>query len=295
MRILREPSDARVEWLKVGAVFLSSFQEGIGSKPLFWLGVDLAELDRTTPDLREQAKSVAQNPNSERAQRFLATMKTESDQIGARIDAAVRLRNARFRHSTFNSLSQAADQGDAEAQFKIGNMYVGRQALPEDYAEAAKWYRKAAEQRHAKAQSQLGLMYVIGQGVPQDYAEAVQWCRKSADQGVATAQSQLGFMYANGQGVAQDYAEAVRWSREAADQGDAKAQLLLGAMYHNGEGVPQDYVQAHMWLSLAASKFPASKNENYNKAVSIRDLVAAKMTSAQIAEAQNLARDWKSK
>ena len=59
------------------------------------------------------------------------------------------------------------------------------------------------------AQISLGIMYANGQGVPQDYAEAVKWFRLAADQGDATAQFNLGIMYAKGQGVPQDYAEAV--------------------------------------------------------------------------------------
>jgi TPR repeat protein len=94
-------------------------------------------------------------------------------------------------------------------------------------------------------------------------------------------------MYANGQGVPQDYAEAVRWYRKAADQGLAHAQFNLGARYVQGQGVPQDYVSAHMWLSLSAA-------QNNNDATKFRDMIAAKMTPAQIAEAQKLAREWKS-
>ena len=138
-------------------------------------------------------------------------------------------------------------------------------------------------------------MYDRGQGVPQNYAEAVKWYRKAADQGEALAQSTLGFMYAKGQGVPQNYAEAVRWFRKAADQGNARAQRNLGFMYANGQGVPRDYVQAHKWSNLAASRFPASDKENRDKAVKNRDIMAAKMTPAQIAEAQKLAREWKPK
>jgi hypothetical protein len=47
--------------------------------------------------------------------------------------------------------------------------------------------------------------------VPQDNAEAVRWYRKAADQGYANAQYALGFTYHKGQGVPQDDAEAVRW------------------------------------------------------------------------------------
>ena len=57
-------------------------------------------------------------------------------------------------------------------------------------------------------------------------------------------------------------------------------------MYDNGQGVPQDYVQAHKWYNLAA----ASGNKD---AVKNREIVAAKMTPAQIAEAEKLVREWK--
>ena len=128
-----------------------------------------------------------------------------------------------------------------------------------------------------------------------DYTTALRLYRPLANQGSAAAQHNLGFMYAHGQGVPQDYAEAVMWYRKAAEQGVAAAQLNLGVRYDNGRGVPQDYVQAHMWFNLAAARFLASETENRETAVRNRDRVAAKMTVAQIAEAQRLAREWKPK
>ncbi len=71
------------------------------------------------------------------------------------------------------------------------------------------------------------------------------------------------------------------------------AQYNLGVMYDIGRGVPQDYAQAHMWLNLAASRFPPGKDRD--NAVKNRDIVAEKMTPAQISEAQKLAREWKPK
>jgi uncharacterized protein len=42
------------------------------------------------------------------------------------------------------------------------------------------WFRKAADQGYAEAQYNLGLMYEDGRGVPQDHAEAVKWWGKAA-------------------------------------------------------------------------------------------------------------------
>ncbi len=136
-------------------------------------------------------------------------------------------------------------------------------------------------------------MYSNGQGVPQDYAEAVKWYRKAAEQGATEAQNSLGFMYYKGRGVPQDYAEAVKWFRKAAGQGHSRAQSNLGLMYIQGIGVPQDYVQAYMWFNLAALRSPPGAEHDI--AVKNRDILAAKMTPAQIAEAQRLAREWKPK
>jgi hypothetical protein len=88
--------------------------------------------------------------------------------------------------------------------------------------------------------------------------------------------------------VAKDCAEAARWFRKAADQGLAGGQYNLGVIYEHGRGVPQDRVQAHMWFNLAAA-------QGENNAAESRDRMAQRMTPAQIAEAQKLAREWKPK
>ncbi len=162
-----------------------------------------------------------------------------------------------------------------------------------DYATALREFRPLANQGVTAAQFNLALMYSEGKGVPQDYAEAVKWYRKAANQGDANAQFNLGNMYNDGRGVPQDYAEAVKWYRKAAAQGQAHAQNNLGLMYSKGQGVTQDYVRAHMWSNLAASRLPWGTERD--KVVKNRDLLAAKMTPAQIAEAQRLAREWKPK
>jgi len=48
-----------------------------------------------------------------------------------------------------------------------------------------------------------------------------------------------------------------------------------------------------MWFNLAASRF--SPGEDRDDAVEGRDIIAERMTPAQISEAQKLAREWKSK
>jgi TPR repeat protein len=160
------------------------------------------------------------------------------------------------------------------------------------YQTAMRLARPLAEQGDAHAQSLLGLLYYHGQGVQKDFTAAATWFRKAAEQGDATAQSHLGIIFFQGQGVPQDKTQAMTWFRRAANQGDAQAQYNLGLSYIEGEGEPVDNVRAHMWFNLAAARFPASDLGDRNAAIKERDLVAAKMSPQEIAEALRLARDW---
>ena len=70
-----------------------------------------------------------------------------------------------------------------------------------DYTTALNTFRPLAEQGDAQAQFKLGVMYHQGLGVEQDYGEAIRWYRQATDQGLASAQSNLGGMYRHGLGV----------------------------------------------------------------------------------------------
>ena len=144
------------------------------------------------------------------------------------------------------------------------------------------------EQGDADPQHNLGPKRQDGEGVPQDYSEAQAWFRKAAEQGDAIAQFSLGVMYTKGLGLPQDHTRAMRWYRRAAEQGHSRAQNNLGAIYDIGRGVMQDYVQAHLWFSLAATTGDERATKN-------RFELTKRMSLAQIAEAQRLAREWKPK
>ena len=93
-----------------------------------------------------------------------------------------------------------------------------------DYATALRLLRPLAEQGLAEAQYRLGDMYEFGGGVRQDYAEAVKWFRLAAGQGDARAQDSLAIMYDNGQGVPKDFVQAHMWFNLAAAQGHESAK-----------------------------------------------------------------------
>ena len=204
------------------------------------------------------------------------------EEIRAAIDQAI------FSFPTgIEQLLKTAEHGDTKAQQELGDMYANGEGVPEDYREAEKWRRQAAEQAEDLDLLSLAVQYANGIGVPEDSWEAKKLFRLVAEGGhpvfAQAAQRQLGDMYYAGKYALQfgkDNREAVKWYRKAAEQGDAKAQERLGHMYANGEGVPQDFVKAHAWMNLAAAQGFQAEN---------RDRLAAQMTPAQIAEAQELA------
>ncbi|MCK1541848.1 sel1 repeat family protein [Bradyrhizobium sp. 179] len=183
----------------------------------------------------------------------------------------------------FAGLALAGRVEDADAAYARG-----------DYATALAFYRPLAESGAYSAQFVLAGMYETGRGVPQSDVEAARWYRRSAEQGFGFAQFNLAMMYSKGKGVVRDDAESAKWMRLAGEQGHVYAQTVPGGLYASGTGVPQDYVEAYKWYNLAASRSTTDANkQNQDNATQMRDLVAARMTPEQIAEAQRLSRDWK--
>lgn len=208
-------------------------------------------------------------------------------------------------------LRLAADKGLPDAQNEVGVLYQQGRGVARNEAEAVKWFRRAADQGGlAIAQNNLADCYLLGLGVPQDFAEAFKWYRIAADQSSAYAENVIGIAYEHGFQVAQDDAEAFRWYRRAANKvydrpGNTwihTPQYNIAAMYAAGRGTAQDYVRALMWFNLAVAfgdtKPPPQIGINLvdtskYTAVEQRDRLMAQMTSAQIAEAERMVREWR--
>ena len=62
---------------------------------------------------------------------------------------------------SISALREQAVSGDAKAQFRLGMDYASGQGVPQDYDEAAYWWRKSAAQGNVNAESSLGWFYFI--------------------------------------------------------------------------------------------------------------------------------------
>jgi TPR repeat protein len=184
-------------------------------------------------------------------------------------------------------LRPLAEQGHVAAQVDLGIQYENGEGVDKNLEQAVKWYRLAADQGDARAEVNLGWMYSQGLGVQQEDREAAVWYRKAGEQGNVRAQHNLGVIYETGRGVPKDAQESLKWYRRAAQGGDVKAQNYVGAAYYNGHGVPKDFVRAHMWFTVAAG---GADQETVQLAKKHRDIVASRMTAAQVERANQLAR-----
>ena len=121
----------------------------------------------------------------------------------------------------------AAEQGDAEAQRNLGQMYAYGQGKKQDFAMAFEWIRKAAATDIISAITGLRELASLG------HPPALAWIRELAELGDTEAQYELGDMHASGEGVARDDSKAAEWFYRAAEQGNRLARIRLYADARN--------------------------------------------------------------
>ena len=124
---------------------------------------------------------------------------------------------------------------------------------PVNMTDAIKFLTQAAEKGQAVAQYRLGTLYERGQGVTADPVKAAHWYELSANQGNRKAMHNLAVSYASGAAGKKSMAEAARWFAKAATLGLADSQFNLAVLYERGDGVPQSLLDAYKWYSIAAS------------------------------------------
>lgn len=184
------------------------------------------------------------------------------------------------------ALVTAAKGGDPLAFYEIGARFTEGRGVPENMAEAAKWYQRAADAGVVPAQYRLASMYEKGTGVPRDAAKAKALYLAAAGQGNASAMHNLAVMLASGRDGSPDFAEATKWFAKAAELGIRDSQFNLAVLYARGNGVPQDLTESYKWFAAAA-------REGDMDAAAKRDDVAKAMKPEQLESAKAKADAWK--
>jgi len=80
-------------------------------------------------------------------------------------------------------------------------MYGAGRGVAQSYVKAMHFFKMTADQGNADAQEKMGDMHEMGHGVAKSDVKAFQWDSRAADHGICDAQYKLGLMYLQGRGV----------------------------------------------------------------------------------------------
>lgn len=130
-----------------------------------------------------------------------------------------------------------AEKGEASAQHRLSVMHFYGRGVPEDENIAMKWAKEAADQGNVDAMYFIGTMYVFGDEIPKSVEdpdlEAAKWIFDAASRGHADAEYALGLLFLAGKGVELDRFEAMKWIERAAEHGHATARSFLSGGDHS--------------------------------------------------------------
>ena len=135
-------------------------------------------------------------------------------------------------------LMQKAEQGDADAQFQLGDFFFSGQYTMPEIGKALTYYGEAAAQEHVAALGRLGYIYLHGVNVQADEQRAFEYLQRADIQGDAASAFNLGYTVLTGGFVKQvtedREARGMRWIHDAAGDGYGPAQFTLGEAYLKG-------------------------------------------------------------
>jgi len=136
--------------------------------------------------------------------------------------------------AVFNRLKEAAEQGDAIQQYRLGDSYLRGAGTDVDKEKAEYWHKlafsglvKAAENGDAQAQLFLGSCYQCGAGVSKDEYVAFTWFMSAAKLGSDEAMKRVGDCYRYGYGVERSFEDTMRWYGQSVEQGNTTAMVAI--------------------------------------------------------------------
>jgi TPR repeat protein len=189
------------------------------------------------------------------------------------------------QEAAFHWFSAAAQAGDTEAQYLLGEWFIknrhdreaARPWLEKAVAQETEWraaYSEAgvllnrlsafAAAEKGDAAAQYALAHFYGQGkdyssllggvgmVERDLGKMLDWMHRAAEGGYPPAQCELGALYAWPGFARMNLETSAHWLHEAAKARHPLAQYLYGKARYFGRGAPADEEEGRKWLEAAA-------------------------------------------
>jgi TPR repeat protein len=178
---------------------------------------------------------------------------------------------------TMRLLRQSAEQGYSPAQSELSKRYLNGEFNEENREQAKIWLANAAETGNANAMNTLKKLSL-------EEGRIAKW-RDAALMGGPVSQRNLGNAYRFGEGVGSDINQALAWYETAASNGDLDSMFILGTLHELGDEIRRDRVAAYKWYSIAEPDYAIAKLR--------KRYLEEEMTSPQIDEAEQFAREWR--
>lgn len=127
-----------------------------------------------------------------------------------------------------------------------------------EYDVAVSEWRPEALNGNADAQFNLGQAYKLGRGVEANLDTALDWYKKAADQGHLQASDSYGHLL-HYQGRVKD---AIPFLEKSSARGEPRSQYLFATELFNGNNISKDWVRAYALMTRASSSGlgPASRS-----------------------------------
>ncbi len=187
------------------------------------------------------------------------------------------------KYTSLEEYEKAATNGESEAQFYLGNIYLKGEGVPQDMARAVKWLKKAANAGEPHAEYTLGVLHMEGKGLPRDFDESRRWLNlaatwnlpeakqalvkldavqqkdvtddllSKAKAGNPTSQYQFAKRLLGSKSATDaDQRTAREWLERAANGNHPESAYELGLAYRDGVGGERDESKARYWLGHAS-------------------------------------------
>jgi TPR repeat protein len=150
------------------------------------------------------------------------------------------------------TLNRLAEDGNADAMFRLGRLYAAGVGVERSDTTAVQWFQKGAAAGNLNATTGLAAALLEGRGTARDQQEGLRLLRLAADKDQLEATYRLAVILADGKIVNKDTAEAIRLFTKGADAGFVPAMLDLAHIYNTGLGVEADAVKSATWYKKAA-------------------------------------------
>ncbi len=160
-------------------------------------------------------------------------------------------------------LEDLADEGDAEAQYKIGTRYISGNGVKKNVKRAIEFFNKSAAQDYTRSLYILGKLYWDGIYIKKNDGKAIEWFEKAARKGHGNAQYNLAVILSRYHDSKEFLIKSYAWFSVVAKRGHPKAGKMRDELAKKLD--PFDLVRAKRTAGSYYTKYVVAFDKSLNK------------------------------